>query len=268
MLGRTKFALRKSFASQTILRRTRAAGQKAGFILLLLIIGWYKTEKGDFMLPRILISAATAKPNAARNYENAILASGGDFVTRYCPEVDLSFDGLLLTGGGDVDPTLYGQEDRGSLLSDSNRDRAELSLARAYLAAGKPVLGICRGMQVLNVALGGTLIQDLGEGGNLFHRRTEADKVHPIYAQANSLLHTFYGPLFHVNSAHHQAADIPGTGVIITARSESGVAEGLEVPDKPVLGVQFHPERMTGSLLRPDTVDGRAIFRWFMAQCN
>lgn len=267
MLGRTEFALRKSFASQTILRRTRAAGQKAGFILLLLIIGWYKTEKDDFMPPRILISAATAKPNAAPNYENAIRAAGGSFVTRYCPEVDLSFDGLLLTGGGDVTPGLYGQEDRGSLLPDSERDRTELALAKAYLAAGKPILGICRGMQVLNVVLGGTLIQDLGEEGNLFHRRTEADKVHPIHAQETSLLCKFYGPLFHVNSAHHQAADIPGSGVIITARSEAGVAESLEVPGKPVLGVQFHPERMTGSLARPDTVDGGTIVQWFIAQC-
>ena len=219
------------------------------------------------MIPRILISAATPKPDAAVNYEATVRAAGGNFVTRYCPEVDLSFDGLLLTGGGDVEPWRYGQEDRGSLLLDPARDRAELALVQAYLAAGKPILGICRGMQVLNVALGGTLIQDLGEEGNVFHRRIEADKVHPVHAQEGSLLHTLYGPLFHVNSAHHQAADMPGTGMVITAHSESGVAEALELPGKPVLGVQFHPERMTSHHLRPDTVDGGAIFRWFLAQC-
>lgn len=219
------------------------------------------------MPPRILISAATAKPDAAANYENAVRAAGGTFVTRYCPEVDLSFDGLLLTGGGDVEPWRYGQEDRGSLLLDPVRDRTELALAQAYLAAGKPILGICRGMQVLNVALGGTLVQDLGEERNWFHRRIEADKVHPVLASEGSLLHTFYGPLFPVNSAHHQAADKPGKEAIITARSESGVAEALELPGKPVLGVQFHPERMTGHHLRPDTVDGGAIFRWFLTHC-
>lgn len=220
------------------------------------------------MPPRILISAATPKPEAALNYENAVRSAGGDFVTRYCPEVDLSFDGLLLTGGGDVAPARYVQENRGSLLIDLERDRAELALIRAYLESGKPILGICRGLQVLNVALGGTLVQDLGDTLNTFHRRLDTDKVHPVLAQHGSILHTLYGPLFSVNSAHHQAADRPGQGISITTRSESGVAEALELPGKPVLGVQFHPERMTGSHLRPDTVDGRFIFRWFIEQCN
>lgn len=217
------------------------------------------------MLPRILIS--TPKPDAARNYENAVRVAGGDFVTRYCPEADLSFDGLLLTGGGDVSPDRYGQENRDCLLVDPDRDRAEFALAAAYLAAGKPILGICRGMQVLNVALGGTLIQDLGEERNAFHRRLEADKVHPVLAREDSLLHALYGSVFPVNSAHHQAADRPGRGVVLSARSESGVAEALELPNAPVLGVQFHPERMTGDHLRPDTVDGGAIFSWFIARC-
>ena len=220
------------------------------------------------MLPRILISAATPKPDAALNYENAVRAAGGDFVTRYCPEVDLSFDGLLLTGGGDVDPARYGQPDRGSLPPDPERDQTELALVKACIAAGKPILGICRGCQVLNVALGGTLVQDLGEHLNLFHRRVDADKVHPVRAQQGSVLHALYGPLFHVNSAHHQAVDVPGTGAVITARSESGVAEGLELPGKPVLGVQFHPERLTGAHLHPDAVDGGAIFQWFIGQCS
>ena len=220
------------------------------------------------MPARILISAATAKPDAALNYENAIRAAGGNFVTRYCPEADLSFDGLLLTGGGDVDPARYGQENRGCVLIDLERDKAELALAKAYLAEGKPILGICRGMQILNVALGGTLVQDLGQTLNTVHRRIDADKVHPILAREDSILHALYGPLIQVNSAHHQAADMPGRGVLITARSEAGVAEALELPGTPVLCVQFHPERMTGAHLRPDTVDGGAIFRWFIGQCG
>ncbi|MBE6972865.1 MAG: gamma-glutamyl-gamma-aminobutyrate hydrolase family protein [Ruminococcaceae bacterium] len=219
-------------------------------------------------MPYILISAATPKPDAALNYENAVRAADGNFITRYCSGVDLSFDGLLLTGGGDVAPARYGQENHGSLLIDLERDRTELALVRAYLDAGKPILGICRGMQILNVALGGTLIQDLGDNLNPFHRRIDADKVHSIAAQEDSILHTLYGPLFSVNSAHHQAADAPGNGVVISARSEAGVAEALELPGKPLLGVQFHPERMTGTLLRPDAVDGGAIFRWFIDKCR
>ena len=220
------------------------------------------------MTPCILISAATNQPNAALNYENAVRAAGGEFVTRYCPDIDLSFDGLLLTGGGDVEPCHYGQPVDGALTPDPDRDRTELALARAYLEAGKPILGVCRGEQLLNVTLGGTLVQDLGEHLNLFHRRIDTDKVHPIRAEENTILHILYGPLFHVNSAHHQAVDIPGAGIIVTARAESGITEAIELPGKPVLGVQFHPERMTGAHLRPDTVDGAAIFQWFLEQCG
>jgi putative glutamine amidotransferase len=219
-------------------------------------------------MPCILISAATAKPDAALNYENAVRAAGGDVITRYCPAADLSFDGLLLTGGGDVEPCHYNQPNKGSMTPDPDRDRTELALVKAYLEAGKPILGICRGMQILNVALGGTLVQDLGEHLNLFHRRITADKVHPVRAEEGSLLHTLYGSAFPINSAHHQAVDAPGNGVVITARSESGVAEAMEVPGKPILGVQFHPERMTGAHLRPDTINGGAIFQWFLAQCG
>lgn len=219
-------------------------------------------------MPRILISARSANPEAAVNYENAVRAAGGEFITRCYPEVDLSFDGLLLTGGGDIEPSRYGQEPNGSNPPDPERDRAELALARAYLEAGKPVLGICRGHQILNVVLGGTMVQDLGEHLNLFHRRMVEDRVHPVWAQEGSILHALYGSTFAVNSAHHQAVDVPGKGLIITARSESGVVESIELPDRPVLGVQFHPERMTCDHLRPDTVDGAAIFRWFLSQCE
>lgn len=218
------------------------------------------------MSPRILISAGT--PAAAENYENAVRAAGGVPVVRCYPPADTGFDGLLLCGGGDLDPLLYGQESRGSQPPDPERDRTELALVRAWLEAGKPILGICRGTQVLNVALGGTLVQDLGPDLVPFHTWDQQDKVHPIRTQEGSLLHRLYGPLCAVNSAHHQAADRPGEGLRVTARSEGGVAEGLELPGRPVLGVQFHPERMTGALRRCDTVDGGAIFQWFLDCCS
>ena len=221
------------------------------------------------MKPRILISSATAKPDAALNYENAVLAAGSDFVTRYCPEVDLSFDGLLLTGGGDIESCHYGRVNEGSMPPDPERDRTELALCKAYLEAGKPILGVCRGHQVINVVLGGTMTQDLGEILNRFHRRIgPTDKAHAVWAGEGSLLCQFYGQHFGVNSSHHQAIDEPGRGLVITARAESGTAESIELPGKPVLGVQFHPERMTGEHLRPDCVDGAAIFRWFIDQCK
>lgn len=220
--------------------------------------------------PRILISAATASPDAAVNYEAAVRAAGGEPVVQYAPALDLGFDGLLLTGGGDVDPTRYAQASRGSDPPDPVRDESELTLARAWLSADRPILGVCRGHQIINVALGGTLIQDLGETLNLFHRRPAGgdDPIHAIRALPDSLLYALYGPVFLVNSSHHQAVDDPGRGLTVTARSESGTAECIELPGRPVLGVQFHPERMTGTKSRPGCVDGGAVFDWFIRQCH
>ena len=103
--------------------------------------------------PRILISGADGKMS---NYVRAVRAAGGTPVSGYCPPADLSCAGLLLCGGGDLDPVLYGQPDQGSQPPDPARDQAELELFRAFYQAGRPILGVCRGMQVINVALGGT----------------------------------------------------------------------------------------------------------------
>ena len=132
---------------------------------------------------------------------------------------------------------------------DLDRDRAEFAVLKAFLDAEKPVLGICRGLQLLNVALGGTLIQDLGPEGNLFHRRggDNADRVHPVRSKPGSIFDLLYGPVFAVNW------------------SESGIVEGAVLPGKPVLAVQFHPERMSFANRRADTVDGAAIFRYFLS---
>ena len=123
-------------------------------------------------------------------------------------------------------------------------------------------------MQIINVALGGTLLQDLGDVRRTSHTHPQADQVHPVRAQPGSLLHTLYGPRFSVNSSHHQAVDCPAPGLVLTLRAVDGVPEAIEHPSLPILGVQFHPERMSGPLLRPDTVDGAPIFRWFLALCG
>ena len=195
--------------------------------------------------PRILISGADGKMS---NYVRAVRAAGGTPVSGYCPPPDLSCAGLLLCGGGDLDPVLYGQPDQGSQPPDPTRDQAELELFRAFYQAGRPILGVCRGMQIINVALGGTLLQDLGDVRRPSHTHPQADQVHPVRAQPGSLLHT--------------------PGLVLTLRAVDGVPEAIEHPSLPILGVQFHPERMSGPLLRPDTVDGAPIFRWFLALCG
>ena len=150
-----------------------------------------------------------------------------------------------------------------------NREKKrELALFQAFYGAGKPILGICRGMQLINVALGGTLIQDLPQEQKAFHCGGKADMVHPLRALEGSVLHRLYGPVFSVNSSHHQALGRLGRGLRATAWSESGFPEAVELPGYPLLGVQFHPELMSFGRRRPDTVDGAPIFSWFLALCR
>ena len=217
------------------------------------------------MNPRILISTGGG---GAGNYLNAIQAAGGIGEARYLPAPDLGYDGLLLSGGEDVDPALFGQKNRGSKGIDRNRDRAELALLEAFCNAGKPVFAICRGHQVVNVWLGGDLVQDLGPGLVPFHQKPGGDLVHPVQAEKGTLLHRLYGPAFPVNSRHHQGLGRLGQGLRGTAWSEDGVAEAVEHQTLPLISVQFHPERMTGALARPDTVDGGALFRVFLGLCE
>lgn len=214
---------------------------------------------------RILLSSAQEEPvwyRAALEAQGAVPAGG------YCPETDLSCDGLVLCGGGDIAPALFHQPDQGSDPPDLRRDRRELELAHAFLTAGKPILGICRGIQVLNVALGGDIIQDLPQTVRPFHRAEGHFLVHPVRAAEGSLFERLYGPVFPVNSLHHQAVGRLGQGLVPVLWSESGVVEGLVHNTLPVIGVQFHPERMTGAKARSDTIDGGAIWAQFLSLCR
>jgi len=213
----------------------------------------------------IQVSGATGRTD---NYCGAIRGAGGEPVAGYCSAPDLRCHGLLLCGGGDIESAWYGQEDRGSQPPDRARDRAELELFPAFYQAGKPILGICRGHQLINAAMGGTLIQDLPPVWAPFHGGVDHDLVHPVRAEEDTLLHRLYGPVFPVNSFHHQAVDRLGKGLRPIAWSEGGFPEAFDCPGYPLLGVQFHPERMSFHKRRPDTVDGGAIFAWFLALCR
>ncbi len=202
------------------------------------------------------------------NYCAAIRGAGGEPLAGYCPEPDLSYDGLVLCGGGDIESALFGQENWGSQPPDRERDRAELALFQSFFQAGKPILGICRGMQLINVALGGTLLQDLPPEQRSRHTAEEGDLVHTVWARPGSPLHDLYGPSFQVNSAHHQAVDILGKGLRITARSEEGFPEGLDWNERRIMAFQFHPERMSFAKRRPDTVDAGDLFRVFLDLCR
>ena len=156
----------------------------------------------------------------------------------------LTCDGLLLPGGGDMDPKFYGQE-RIPACGEPNllRDAAEPLLLRAFLAADKPVLGICRGIQVMNAVLGGDLYQDIKPFEHLPHNDHWA-KVHTVTVRRGTLLSRILGQdAVLVNSQHHQAVDRVAPGFTLAALSEDGIVEAIEKPDaRFCLGVQWHPE--------------------------
>ena len=156
----------------------------------------------------------------------------------------LTCDGLLLPGGGDMDPKFYGQE-RIPACGEPNllRDAAEPLLLRAFLAADKPVLGICRGIQVMNAVLGGDLYQDIKPFEHLPHNGHWA-KVHTVTIRRGTLLSRILRQdTVLVNSQHHQAVDRVAPGFTLAALSEDGIVEAIEKPDaRFCLGVQWHPE--------------------------
>ncbi len=161
-------------------------------------------------------------------------------------------DGLLLSGGIDVDPSNYGEEPH-PLLMDINPQLDALELAMAQWAFDKnvPTLGICRGMQMLNVALGGTLYQDLGAlyPDSLRHKNWDLPRttiVHSVHIVADSRMEQILGTReIRANSLHHQAVNVTGKGVRVTGHAEDGVAELIEVSGhRFMLGAQCHPEEI------------------------
>jgi putative glutamine amidotransferase len=199
---------------------------------------------------------ATGAVATPENYLAALRRAGGRGAALMSDELDERdaeelldrFDGLLLIGGGDLDPETYGQPREPEVYGViPRRDNFELPLARAAIARGMPTLAICRGHQVLNVALGGTLEQHIisadvphgvpGEAGRPF--------AHPVRVQDGSRLATALGAtVADISSQHHQAVDKLGDDLEAVAWADDGVIEGIELsdPDRWVVGVQWHPE--------------------------
>lgn len=174
--------------------------------------------------------------------------------------------GVLLPGGGDVDPAYFGEEPHPELgLVQPERDEFEIALCRAALEKNLPILGICRGAQVLNVAMGGSLIQDIPSQcvSTINHRSPDETELrHEIEVQDDTLLADIIGGGRHpVNSQHHQAVLEPAAGLIVSAGSpEDGIIEAVEARNGHfVLGVQFHPECL------PDRFS--SLFSAFVSVC-
>lgn len=171
-------------------------------------------------------------------------------------------DGLVLSGGVDIDPSLYGGEreyKRSPAAGwEKERDLFEQAVLRMAWEHDLPVLGVCRGMQLINVTLGGTLVQDLGIAGDAVHEANAGiDKEHRVKIDAGNLLGEVTGRLEgEVNSAHHQAIGRLGEGLRVNCHAEDGTIEGIEwaaPAGRPfLLAVQWHPERMLANRLEDE----------------
>lgn len=180
-------------------------------------------------------------------------------------------DGLVLAGGEDVDPWTYGQEPGPHLgRVDPERDRFELALADHALQAGLPLLAVCRGMQLVNVLLGGTLHQDLSDrpGTSLAHNLRQGPRwyrVHPVSLAPGSILAELYGKeVILTNSFHHQTIDRLGRGLAVIGTAPDGVIEAVVMPDRPeFLAVQWHPEMVAAG-----DEEGLVPFRWLVVEAS
>ena len=205
--------------------------------------------------PRIGITCSPLRgPAYYTAYQRALEAAGGAPVALESGAIELEpsaiaavmeqIDGLLLPGGWDVDPPVYGEaREEHTPYVDPALDRTEIALVRGAVDGGVPVLGICRGQQLINVALGGSLHQHID--GHDMHGQSRDQLAHAItVARDSELAQVAAGTDLMVNSLHHQAVKDVAPGLRVTARSPDGIVEGLESDDGTVVAVQCHPEEL------------------------
>ena len=180
-----------------------------------------------------------------------------------------NYDGLLIPGGWDIDPARYGQKNRGSVGIREDLDELQLKVLDAFIKKEKPVLGICRGHQLINVYFGGSLIQHLETADRHMDIKEYADRIHQGRVQPQTWICGIYGETFTHNSSHHQAVDRTGEGLAVDGWCpDDQTVESMHHVSLPVFGVQWHPERLTFDYAREDAVDGLEIFRFFCRQCH
>lgn len=246
-------------------------------------------ERGDWKMGRILrekplilmtgdlgrsSSPELRQVRYYKNYPEALEAAGAVVLNLSCCDGETAAelaelaDGLFLPGGGDISPEHYREKALPQCgAPEEGRDELELTLAQAFLAVKKPILGVCRGLQLLNVALGGTLWQDIPSQLGMEH---PDDSIHQVKTPEGSLFRGLFGGEFQVNSFHHQGVKELGTGLLPQAWDETGrIVEAFSHKELPVFATQWHPERMTGrERLTPAGPDMAPLFQFFCGLCR
>lgn len=219
-----------------------------------------------------LKAAIAGRPQFTSNYEFILHSLG------VSPRVTLSLgeleqcDLLILPGGGDITPAFFGQKNKGSKNIDTELDILQIQALDLFVRQKKPVLGICKGMQLINVFFGGSIRQHLPTA--CFHEYREGDQFHLTHALPGTILDQLYGECFLVNSAHHQGVDITGRLLEVIQTAEDGTIEGIQHVSLPILGVQWHPERLlppTGNApkehqSKKTAINGSLLFQEFFSR--
>ena len=253
------------------------------------------------------IKIGIAGPLEHENYREAVFLAakrcGIDLTVEISliPEQADGWDGLILPGGGDTHADfLPGQPAQEPTCTGVNMalDKKQFAILDRFVKAKKPVFGICRGMQLIGVYFGSDFYQNLPTAQS--HRYIEYDQIHSSHAVSGSFLEKLYGETFSINSAHHQGVKVPDaqTGTVspliaacegargsaaasgetaqdagpifcmdVIQRAQDGVIEGIVHKTLPVIGLQWHPERLCGRHARPDAVDGGKVFEYFLKAC-
>lgn len=227
---------------------------------------------------RIAISVSEKEKAKGKEspYFKALLTAGArpeeiELVTAGYPHVEAeTFDGILLSGGADVDPALYGEEKKyDSVHVSPERDQFEFNLLDRAREASLPVFGICRGTQLINVKFGGSLYQDLdSDAAASIQHKQKNDRDNPIHSitvtEPESLLATVVRGNLQVNSLHHQAIKRVGRGLKVTAYSEDGLVEAVEAADgyPYLVAVQWHPEEIA------DRPEQKQLLQQFVERCR
>ncbi|MBD5459533.1 MAG: gamma-glutamyl-gamma-aminobutyrate hydrolase family protein [Lachnospiraceae bacterium] len=187
-----------------------------------------------------------------KNYENAFRFLHISSITTISPEDLTKCRSLLLPGGGDITPAFFGQKNAGSVNIDTELDILQFQALEYAVQNDMPVLGICKGMQLINIFFGGTLLQHMPQSDT--HAYNRGDRYHTTTISPGNILYALYGASSTVNSAHHQCIDNPGRNLRILQTAPDRTPEALCHDKHPILGVQWHPERLLPFMENPQTL--------------